>query len=302
MSVDAVTRLDGRRAVDAAALAPVLEPAAPGACCRPPPTSTTTVLAWERRHLFAGAWVCVGRGRRARRRRAPGGRSPSATTPCCSCAATTAGCAASSTCASTAATSWPRAGRTSRAPLDPLPVPRLALRARRHAAVDAAVRGARRVRPRRARPRPGGRGGVARLGAWSTSRATAPPVGEFLAGLEELVAAVRAGAPRRRGHPPLRDRGQLEARRRELPGVLPLPEHPPRAVPGEPVDERRELRRPRRDVGRRLAGADAPRRDDVARRPVRGGAAARPRRRRPRGASSTSACCRTCSSACTPTT
>ena len=43
----------------------------------------------------------------------------------------------------------------------------------------------------------------------------------------------------------LRAGGELEAARRELPGVLPLPEHPSRAVRGEPADERREPHRAR---------------------------------------------------------
>ena len=77
----------------------------------------------------------------------------------------------------------------------------------------------------------------------------------------------------------------------------------PELCRGEPADERRQLRRPRRAVGRRLAGPDAPRRHDVARRasrrrvPLRGLAERGPAAHRlPRPAA------RTCSSACTPTT
>ena len=55
-------------------------------------------------------------------------------------------------------------GSTSRAPLDPLPVPRLALRPRRHPAVDAAVRGARRLRP--GRPRAASRSPVEEWHGW----------------------------------------------------------------------------------------------------------------------------------------
>ena len=47
--------------VDAAALAPVLDPPARRACCRPPPTSTTPCWRGSARHLFADAWVCAGR-------------------------------------------------------------------------------------------------------------------------------------------------------------------------------------------------------------------------------------------------
>ena len=68
------------------------------------------VLAWEREHFFAGAWVCAGRladlaEPRARRRCASG------TTACSSSAATTARCARSPTCAATAVTSCCRAVR-----------------------------------------------------------------------------------------------------------------------------------------------------------------------------------------------
>ena len=35
--------------------------AAPAGCCRPRRTPTDAVLAWERTHFFAGAWVCAGR-------------------------------------------------------------------------------------------------------------------------------------------------------------------------------------------------------------------------------------------------
>ena len=41
----------------------------------------------------------------------------------------------------------------------------------------------------------------------------------------------------------LRARHQLEGDRRELPGVLPLLDHPSRAVPDQPADQRREPRR-----------------------------------------------------------
>ena len=113
---------------------------------------------------------------------------------------------------------------------------------------------------------------------------------------------VRARTTGGRRHPFVRDRRQLEAGRRELPGVLPLPAHPSRAVRREPRRERREPRRPRRDVDRRVAGPATPRRHDVAHGRQRRGDAPRPRRASPGAASTTSACCPTCSSACTPTT
>ena len=65
--------------------------------------------------------------------------------------------------------------------------------------------------------------------------------------------------------PRVRRRGQLEGHRRELPGVLPLLDDPPRAVPRQPADERGE-HRARGQLGRRLDGPAPGRRDDVARR------------------------------------
>ena len=47
--------------------------------------------------------------------------------------------------------------------------------------------------------------------------------------------AVRAGAAGDRRAAQLRRRGELEDPHRELPRVLPLPVHPPRAVPGQPA-------------------------------------------------------------------
>ena len=77
--------------------------------------------------------------------------------------------------------------------------------------------------------------------------------------------AVRAGEPRGGRDPRVHDRGQLEGHRRELPGVLPLLDDPPRAVRGEPAGERREPR-PARRLGRRRDGPAGQRADDVARR------------------------------------
>ena len=89
---------------------------------------------------------------------------------------------------------------------------------------------------------------------------------------------VGPGAPGRRSQPQLRDGRQLEAPGGELPGVLPLPGHPPGAVRGQPAQQRRQLRRARRPVDRRLDGPRRRRGDDVPGRPDRRGDAARPRR------------------------
>ena len=245
--------------IDADALAPVLDPPARGRMLprgRLPRRRRPGVGA---RRTSSPAAGCAPAGRPTSPRSAPGGPSRSATTPCCWCAATTACCAGSPTCAATAATSWCRAAPTSDAPLDPLPVPRLALRARRRAAVDAALRRAGRVRPRASTA--WSRCAVEEWHGWVmvNARGDAPPLDEFLAGLERTVAGVRARAPRRRRHAPATSWRQLEADRRELPRVLPLPEHPPGAVRGEPADERREPRSATRVLGRRLAGPDAAR-------------------------------------------
>ena len=119
------------------------------------------------------------------------------------------------------------------------------------------VRRARRASTRRARARPGAP--VEEWHGWVfvnavRRRAAARPTTS--AASTTAGRALRARAPRRRRHARLRAGGELEARDRELPRVLPLPGDPPGAVPGEPADERRELRRPRRAVDRRLDGPD----------------------------------------------
>ena len=84
----------------------------------------------------------------------------------------------------------------------------------------------------------------------------------------------RRAVPRRRRWSPaglarVRRRGQLEDHRRELPGVLPLLDDPPRAVPGQPAGERREPR-PATATGSAAGWRCATRRrHDVARRPER---------------------------------
>ena len=99
------------------------------------------------------------------------------------------------------------------------------------------------LRPGRVRAGPscGSTSGTA--GSSSTRPATADDFAEHIAGLEDdrraatdpeyLVTVATAH---------LRRRGQLEGHRRELPGVLPLLDDPPRAVPDQPADQRREPR------------------------------------------------------------
>ena len=259
------------------------------------------VLAWERTHLFAGAWVCAGRAadlsevgtRRAVTVgddavllvRGDDGRTPRLL--------------------QRLPAPRPRAGALrsdGRRPLDPLPVPRLALRTRRHHCCRC-------------------RGSMPRTGSTSRSTALVPVAVEEWHGWVMVNASgdartavgvprrprrtgrrLRARAAGRRRHARVRAGDELEAHRRELPRVLPLPEHPSAAVQRQPADEWRERRRAEGVLGRRLAGSHAPRRHDVAVGRVADGSAARPATASRDDASTTSACCRTCCSACIPTT
>ena len=171
------------------------------------------------------------------------------------------------------------------------------------AAVDAALRRARDFDRAGARARARRRRGVARLDhgqrvrrrrrrSTSTSPASTP------------TSRLRARAPRRRRRPtPTSWRRTGSSIVENYQECFHCPNIHPELCRGEPADERRELRRPRRAVGRRLAGPDAARRDDVARRGSRARrrSAASPsdaaRRRRLHRAVPEPA-----ASACTPTT
>ena len=84
-----------------------------------------------------------------------------------------------------------------------------------------------------------------------------------VAGLDEVVGAVPPRRPDDRRAAFLRARHQLEGDRRELPGVLPLLDHPSGAVPHQPADQRREPR-PAGVVDGRLDVDHRGRRDHVA--------------------------------------
>ena len=71
---------------------------------------------------------------------------------------------------------------------------------------------------------------------------------------------------RRRGAPRLRDLGELEDTGRELPRVLPLLLHPPRALRGQPAEQRRRQPGARGGLDRGPHGPLRGRRDHVARR------------------------------------
>ena len=76
---------------------------------------------------------------------------------------------------------------------------------------------------------------------------------------------LRPGRPRRRGPAHVRDRRELEGHRGELPRVLPLPADPPGAVRGLGADLRRQLR-PARRLGRWLDAAARRHADHVGQR------------------------------------
>ncbi len=98
--------------------------------------------------------------------------------------------------------------------------------------------------------------------------ASSGPFEEHVGGMEQIVANYRPEDLVTVALALLRARDELEGHRRELPGVLPLPLDPPRAVPDQPAAERREPRL-RRRLDRWLDGPDPRGRHDVARRPQR---------------------------------
>ena len=216
--------------IDPEALAPVLDPDGSGCMLPAAAYLDDAVLAWERTHLFAGAWVCAGRAADladvgARRAvnvgddavllvRGDDGVLRGFFNVCQHRAHELAPC-----------------GATSEAPLDPLPVPRLALRARRHAAVDAPVRRARTGSTSREH-------GLVPVAVeewhgWVMVNASgdAPPRRRVPRRHRGPRRRLRARAPGRRRHARYELATNWKLDRRELPGVLPLPEHPPRAVP-----------------------------------------------------------------------
>ena len=138
------------------------------------------------------------------------------------------------------------------------------------------------LRPRRVRADRAAAGRLARLAVRRRQRHRRR-IRRHVAGLEDVVARLPARGPGDRRPALLRAGHQLEGHRRELPGVLPLLDHPPRAVQDQPADQRGEPRL-RGLVDGRLDVDDRRRRDDVAHRqerrrgdqgPVRARAAAR---------------------------
>ena len=196
------------------------------------------VLAWEREHLFAG-WMCLGRSVEIK----PGGmRAESVGEYGVLLTRDKEGVlrAFENACRHRGHELLP-CGGSADAEGDRLPVPRLVL------PHDGSLIGAPHfkevdvVRQVDARAQAGAGAGVARLGLRRPLRH-----GLRLRRPHRRARADR-GAVRRRLAGDLRDprvrrRGQLEGHRRELPGVLPLLDDPPRAVPGLPADERGEHR------------------------------------------------------------
>ena len=202
-------------------------------------------------------------------------------------------------------TSCWRPGASRTRPGDPLPVPRLGVRAGRRVPGHPAVRQGHR---RRRSTGPSSALVPARVEQWhgwvfANVSGDAPPLAEQLGNAGMVVDGYDAAAAGARRPARVRGRGQLEGDRRELPGVLPLRADPPRAVRGHAAGLRPRLPgRAGRLLGRRPAGAAGRRADDVAGR-------AQPRRADPgaagapdRARSATRRCCRRCWSARTRTT
>ena len=264
------------------------------------------VLAWERRHLYAGAGPV------------------SAGSPTCSPStgvetqrAVVVGDVACLRACETAATVRmfantcrhrghellpPRAGGTSTRRSVMLPLPRVDLRPGRPAQGRTGLPRGRVVRAGRARAGRAAGAGLERLGLRPCPAPARQPRGAAVRAVRRRArAAARAVRHRRAGgrrpaH--LRGRGELEGDRGELPRVLPLPADPPRAVPGHAA------RTPATTTTCRGRGSAAAWCCATGWRPCRW-TARWPRRRCPastRPRSSTCTCCPTCSSPRTPTT
>ncbi len=182
-------------------------------------------------------WLCVGRssdvpvsGLR--------GRVGRRATAYCSRGTATACCARSRTPAGTAATSCCPAAARPRRPGDRVPVPRVDLPARRQPDRGAGLQGHRRaLRPVDARPRARARCTSGTGGCSSTApgrRRTSPSTSA--SSRRSSRRTTRSTGHRRVPH--VRRRGQLEGHRRELPGVLPLLDDPPGAVPDLAAEQR----------------------------------------------------------------
>ena len=131
----------------------------------------------------------------------------------------------------------------------------------------ARVPRAHRLPPGRARAGRAAAGELARVPVRQRLRRR-PAVRRARRGPRRPGRALPAGAAGPAGQPRLRAGLQLEGHPRELPRVLPLPADPPRAVPGQPAGQRRQLRAGRR-LGRRHHGPQGPRGHHVAGRPQR---------------------------------
>ena len=228
------------------------------------------VLAWERRHLFAGSWTCLGRvddlfpeGDRPVRQRAV----MVGDIPClvvrdgddrCGCSPTPAGTAATSCCPTAVR-------RTGASVVCPYHAWTYDLGGRligatgfrdderfdfaEHGLVELPVRV--------------WEGWVFGHALHPLGSPEVPSFEEHLGALDAVLAPYAPGDARRRRPAHLRGRGELEGDRRELPRVLPLPADPPGAVPGQPADVGGQLRPPGR-LGRRLDGPARRHAHDVA--------------------------------------
>ena len=213
------------------------------------------IFGHELEHIFTKRWLCVGREDRIPSR-ATGSPRPSARRASSSSGTARAATGRSTTSAATAAPGSARstAGRFARH--DPVPLPRLDLRARRPPDRRALHRRDRALRQGRLAAAPGGRGRPGKASSSSTSPTSPEPFDQ--AWLPLLGRFSRFNLPNLKVARTIEYdvQGQLEAAVPELLRVLPLRAGPSRAGQAHAAHQRRE--RPHRGpVHRRLHGARA---------------------------------------------
>ena len=257
------------------------------------------VLAWERRQVFAGTWACLGRLDELLPEGTPhptsraGGRRPAPADARRRRAAVREHVPAPRPRAAADGVARDHAG-------DRLPVPRLVLRPGRPVVGGPGVRRGRRVR-RGPTVWSSCRCGAGAVGSSGTLNPVGAPrrpafddhVGALAGSWRRTAGDAPAGGPAR-----LRGRGELEGDRRELPRVLPLPGHPPRAVPRLARRLGRQLRPARRAGSAARCGCATGWQTMSLDGESRGGRS----RASPRPPWSTSTCCPTCWSRRTRTT
>ena len=208
-------------------------PTARAGCCPGTPTSIPAVLAWEQRELLRRLDLLGRRRGPARARHAARVAARRRERPADPRRRRRAARFAN-VCRHRGHELLPCGGAAT-ASAHRLPLPRVDLPAGRVAARAPRLPRRRRLRPVGARPAraAGSRTGTAGSSSTRPGRpATSPSTS---ASLEDIVAPYAPETLRVLRRARVRDRGQLEGHRRELPGVLPLLDDPPRALPGEPA-------------------------------------------------------------------